>query len=149
MDKLKQKFFTGCSEKKYGSGKGKKVWEDWEFFAEYAFNKSHATCYSYLAYQTAYLKAHYPAEYMSAVLSRNLNDIKKITIFIDECKRMGLSILGPDVNESHLKFNVNKTGNLRFGLAAIKGVGEAAAMNIIEERQINGNYKVFSILLKG
>ena len=103
-----------------------KIWKDWEAFASYAFNKSHSTCYAYIAYQTAYLKAHYPAEYMAAVLSNNMNDIKQVTFFMEECKRMGLDVLGPDVNESYYKFAVNKDGAVRFGMGAIKGVGRAA-----------------------
>jgi DNA polymerase-3 subunit alpha len=98
-----------------------KIWSDWEAFAQYAFNKSHSTCYALVAYQTGYLKANYPAEYMAAVLSRNISDIKKITTFMDETRRMGMDVLGPDVNESNVKFTVNKDGNVRFGLGAIKG----------------------------
>jgi len=141
MDENKAIFFEGCKKNNYDEKKVAKIWEDWEKFAEYAFNKSHSTCYSYISFQTAYLKAHYPAEFMGAVLSRNLSDIKKITIFMDECKRMGINVLGPDVNESYLKFNVNKNGDIRFGLAAIKGMGEMAAELIIKEREKNGLYK--------
>ncbi|MFG5858094.1 DNA polymerase III subunit alpha, partial [Dysgonomonas sp. Shenzhen-Wh21] len=118
-----------------------KIWADWEKFASYAFNKSHATCYSWVAYQTAWLKANYPSEYMAAVLSRNLSNITEITKFMDECKAMNLNVFGPDVNESYLKFSVNKEGDIRFGLAAVKGVGEGAVMNIIEERRNNGPFK--------
>lgn len=118
-----------------------KIWTDWEAFAQYAFNKSHSTCYAYVAYQTGYLKANYPAEFMAAVLSRNLTNIDKISIFMDECKRMGMKVLVPDVNESKIDFGVNKKDEIRFGLGAIKGVGEAASLNIIEERQKNGPYK--------
>jgi len=141
MDKLKAKFVEGCKTNGFDVKVINKIWNDWEAFAEYAFNKSHSTCYAYVSYQTAYLKAHYPAEFMAAVLSRNIADIKKITIFMDECRRMGSSVLGPDVNESKLKFTVNKNGDIRFGLGAIKGVGENAVIKIIEERKENGNYK--------
>ncbi len=138
MDDLKEKFVEGCLKNGYSDKVIQKIWTDWEAFAQYAFNKSHSTCYAYVSYQTAYLKAHYPAEFMSAVLSRNLNDIKKITFFMEECRRMGLHVLVPDINESHARFNVNKAGNIRFGLAAIKGLGESAVNHIIEERQKNG-----------
>ena len=141
MDDLKEKFIEGCKKNGYSEDIVKKIWKDWEAFAQYAFNKSHSTCYAYVSYQTAYLKAHYPAEFMAAVLSRNLNDIKKITFFMDECKRMGLKVLVPDINESYAKFTVNKSGDIRFGLAAIKGVGEAAVDHIIEERSKNGPFK--------
>ena len=106
-----------------------KIWSDWEKFASYAFNKSHATCYSWVAYQTAYLKANFPSEYMAAVLSRSLSNITDITKFMDECKAMGIQVLGPDVNESILKFSVDKNKNIRFGLGAVKGVGESAVQN--------------------
>lgn len=141
MDELKVKFLDGCEGNGLDRKICEKVWGDWEAFAKYAFNKSHATCYSYISYQTAYLKAHYPAEFMSAVLSRNMSDIKKVTFFMEECKRMGMAVLGPSVNESHLRFTVNAQGNIRFGMEAIKGVGESAVEAIIEERNINGNYK--------
>jgi len=118
-----------------------RIWTDWEAFAQYAFNKSHSTCYALIAYQTGYLKAHFPAEFMAAVLSRNISDIKKITTFMDETRRMGMDVLGPDVNESYVKFTVNKDGNIRFGLGAIKGVGESAVLQLIEEREPNGLYK--------
>ena len=118
-----------------------KIWEDWRAFASYAFNKSHATCYSWVAYQTAYLKANYPSQYMAAVMSRSLADIKSITKFMDECKSMGIRTLGPDVNESRHKFSVNSTGSIRFGMGAIKGVGENAVAAIIDEREKNGLYK--------
>ena len=117
-----------------------KIWLDWEAFAQYAFNKSHSVCYAYIAYQTGYLKAHHPAEFMASVLSRNLSDIDKVTIFMDECKRMRLPVLGPDVNESYLRFTVNKDGAIRFGMAAVKGVGEAAVEDIINERA-KGEFK--------
>ena len=113
---------------------------DWEAFAQYAFNKSHSTCYAYISYQTAYLKAHYPAQFMAAVLSRNISDIKKVTIFMDETRRMGMEVLGPDINESYVKFTVNNEGNIRFGLGAIKGVGESAIKGLIEERDANGPF---------
>ena len=118
-----------------------KIWKDWEAFASYAFNKSHSTCYAWIAYQTAYLKAHYPAEYMAAVLSNNMNDIKQVTFFMEECKRMKLDVLGPDVNESYYKFSVNKDGAVRFGMGAIKGVGHGAVMTIVENRKKDGHYK--------
>ena len=111
-----------------------KVWKDWEAFASYAFNKSHSTCYAWVAYQTAYLKANYPAEYMASVLSNNMNDIKQVTLFMEECRRMGLAVLGPDVNESAYKFRVNNAGAIRFGLGAMKGVGGAAVNSIVENR---------------
>ncbi len=141
MDELKEKFVKGCEKNGYEISKVEKIWLDWEAFAQYAFNKSHSTCYAYISYQTAYLKAHYPSEFMAAVLSRNLSDIKKITIFMDECKRMGIQVLGPDVNESHYKFSVQSNGDIRFGLGAIKGVGENAVANIIEVRNTSGKYK--------
>jgi DNA polymerase-3 subunit alpha len=141
MAELQVKFVEGCAKNGIKEQTVMKIWKDWEAFAEYAFNKSHSTCYSLVSYQTAWLKAHYPAEFMSAVLSRNLTDIKKITTFMDECKRMKLKVAGPDVNESHLKFSVGKRKTIRFGLAAIKGVGEAAALCIINERKENGPYE--------
>ncbi len=141
MEKMKFLFFSGCENNGYPKEKVKKVWEDWEAFAKYAFNKSHATCYAYVSYQTAYLKAHYPAEFMAAVLSRNLNNIDKITFFIKDAERMGIKVLGPDINESSLSFTVNKEGIIRFGLAAIKGVGGAAVDEIIKEREKNGHFK--------
>ncbi len=141
MDEMKLKFQEGCSKKGYDAEIVNKIWSDWEAFAQYAFNKSHSTCYALIAYQTGNLKANYPAEYMAAVLSRNISDIKKITTFMDETRRMGMEVLGPDVNESNLKFTVNKDGNIRFGLGAIKGVGESAVLQLIEEREINGLYK--------
>lgn len=141
MDEMKELFLEGCLKNGHKEEAVLKVWMDWEAFAQYAFNKSHSTCYALIAYQTAYLKAHYPAEFMASVLSRNINDIKKITVFMDECKRMGISVLGPDVNESHLKFTVNKDGHIRFGLGAIKGMGENAVSKIIEERNTGGTFK--------
>jgi DNA polymerase-3 subunit alpha len=141
MDEMKIKFLEGCSKNGYDETIINKIWSDWEAFAQYAFNKSHSTCYALVAYQTGYLKANYPAEFMAAVLSRNISDIKKITTFMDETRRMGMEVLGPDVNESYVKFTVNKAGNIRFGLGAIKGVGENAVIHLIEERDQNGNYK--------
>ena len=141
MDELKGKFVEGCQKNGYSEEVINKIWADWEAFAEYAFNKSHSTCYAYVSYQTAYLKAHHPAEFMAAVLSRNFADIKKISLFMDECRRMGIAVLGPDVNESNVKFTVNKKGNIRFGLGAIKGVGESAVAKIIEERKTRGFFK--------
>ena len=140
MDELKEKFLEGCAKNGIQQREADKVWTDWEAFAQYAFNKSHSTCYAQVSYQTAWLKAHYPAEFMAAVLSRNINDIKKITQFMNECRRMGLSVLGPDVNESRIKFAVNTEGNIRFGLGAIKGLGESAASRIIHEMNKNGAY---------
>lgn len=141
MDEMKEKFLSGCQENGYELTIVEKIWADWEAFAQYAFNKSHSTCYALVSYQTAYLKAHYPAEFMAAVLSRNINDIKKISFFMDECRRMNIEVLGPDINESNVKFTVNQKGNIRFGLSAIKGVGENAVNMIIEERRKNGLYK--------
>jgi len=140
MEELKEKFFSGGESNGHKRKVLEKIWGDWEKFASYAFNKSHATCYSWVAYQTAFLKANYPSEYMAAVLSRNLSNIKEITKSMDECRAMGLQVLGPDVNESHRKFGVNKKGDIRFGLVAVKGVGEGAVQNIIEEREKNGPY---------
>ncbi|NOY38476.1 MAG: DNA polymerase III subunit alpha [Chlorobi bacterium] len=140
MDNMRSKFIAGAKKKGYDEKVILKIWHDWESFAKYAFNKSHATSYAYLSYQTAYLKAYYPAEFMAAVLSRNISDIKKITKLINETRRMGISILGPDINESEVIFTVNKAGNIRFGLNAIKGVGEQAAIEIIREREKNGLY---------
>lgn len=141
MNALKEKFIAGGTKNGHNKKTLDKIWADWEKFASYAFNKSHATCYSWVAYQTAWLKANYPSEYMAAVLSRNLSNITEITKFMDECKAMGINVLGPDVNESLLKFSVNKEGDVRFGLAAVKGVGESAVNNIVEERRKNGPFK--------
>jgi DNA polymerase-3 subunit alpha len=138
MEKLQEKFFAGCAANGHNEKITKKLWDDWKSFAEYAFNKSHATCYSYISYQTAYLKAHYPQEFMAAVLSHNLNNVEDLTFFIDECTRMGIKVLGPSVNESRNNFFVNKHGEIRFGLSAIKGVGETATEEIIRERTENG-----------
>jgi len=140
LDELKPKFIEGGKSNGHDPQVLEKIWGDWEKFASYAFNKSHATCYSWVAYQTAYLKAHYPSEYMAAVLSRNISDITEITKFMDECKAMGIKVLSPDINESNLKFTVNKEGNIRFGLGAVKGVGENAVKAIVDEREKNGIY---------
>ncbi|WP_299051525.1 DNA polymerase III subunit alpha [uncultured Polaribacter sp.] len=140
LDKMKPKFVEQAAANGHDTDKLEKIWKDWEAFASYAFNKSHSTCYAWIAYQTAYLKAHYPAEYMASVLSNNMNDIKSVSFFMEECKRMGLAVLGPDINESFLKFSVNKDGAVRFGMAAVKGVGAAAVRAIIKERTENGNY---------
>ncbi|MBK8881440.1 MAG: DNA polymerase III subunit alpha [Bacteroidales bacterium] len=140
MDEMKLKFQEGCKRNGHDENIANKIWSDWEAFAQYAFNKSHSTCYALVAFQTGYLKANYPAEYMAAVLSRNISDIKKITTFMDETRRMGMDVLGPDVNESNVMFTVNKAGNVRFGLVAIKGVGESAVLQLIEEREKNGVY---------
>ena len=147
MDKLETLFYEGGTKNGHSKETLNKIWEDWKKFASYAFNKSHATCYSWVAFQTAYLKAHYPAEYLAAVMSRNLANIAEITKFMDECRSMGIRTLGPDVNESRLKFSVNKKGEIRFGLAAIKGMGDAAAQAIISERETNGPFKdVFDVV---
>ena len=140
LEKLKPKFIEGGKANNHPEDILEKIWKDWEAFAAYAFNKSHSTCYAYIAYQTAYLKAHYPAEFMAAVLSNNMNDIKQVTFFMEECKRAGIPVLGPDINESFYKFAVNKDGAVRFGMGAIKGVGASAVEAIVEERKKNGNY---------
>jgi DNA polymerase-3 subunit alpha len=140
LDKMKKQFVDGASAKGHPADKLEKIWTDWEAFAQYAFNKSHSTCYAYVAYQTAYLKAHYPAEYMSAVLN-NAGAIEKITFFMEECKRMGIKVLGPDINESQIGFAPNKKGEIRFGLGGLKGVGEAALESIIDERNKRGTFK--------
>ena len=141
LDKMKPKFIEQASANGHDAKVLEKVWKDWEAFASYAFNKSHSTCYAWIAYQTAYLKAHYPAEYMAAVLSNNMNDIKQVTFFMEECKRMKLPVLGPDVNESFYKFSVNKDNAVRFGMGAIKGVGQGAVITIVENRKKDGHYK--------
>lgn len=141
LDHMKPKFIEGGRKNGHDPKVLEKIWTDWEKFASYAFNKSHATCYSWVAYQTAYLKANYPSEYMAAVMSRSLSNITDITKLMDECKAMGIQVLGPDVNESNLKFTVNKHGDIRFGLGAVKGVGEAAVQSIMDERRANGPYK--------
>ena len=141
LDKMKPKFINGCKERGHDEKICDKIWGDWEAFASYAFNKSHSTCYAYVAYQTGYLKAHYPSEFMAALLSRNLADIKQLTLYMNECKRMGIRVLGPDINESMRTFSSNKAGDVRFGLGAVKGVGEAAVESIIAERNANGRFK--------
>src|SRR5690554_2409549 len=140
LDKMKPQFLEQAAARGHDKEKLDKIWKDWEAFASYAFNKSHSTCYAWIAYQTAYLKAHYPAEYMAAVLSNNMNDIKGVSFFMEECRRMGLKVLGPDVNESFHKFTVNDEGAVRFGMGAIKGVGSCAVATIVEHRK-DGKYK--------
>jgi len=141
LNKKKTMFMEGCEKNGHDLKICEKIWTDWEAFASYAFNKSHSTCYAIVAYQTAFLKAHYTAEFMASTLTHNLSDIKKITFFIDECKRMSVKVLGPDVNESVIDFSVNKKGEIRFGMAAVKGVGEVAALAIIDERDQNGPFR--------
>ena len=148
LDKMKPKFVAQAAANGHDAEKLEKIWKDWEAFASYAFNKSHSTCYAWIAYQTAYLKAHYPAEYMASVLSNNMNDIKSVSFFMEECKRMGLAVLGPDLNESYLKFSVNDEGAVRFGMAAVKGVGAGAVRAIIKERKENGNFNSIFDLAK-
>nr|WP_321221827.1 DNA polymerase III subunit alpha [uncultured Psychroserpens sp.] len=148
LDKMKPKFIEQASAKGHDAKILEKVWKDWEAFASYAFNKSHSTCYAWIAYQTAYLKAHYPAEYMAAVLSNNMNDIKQVTFFMEECKRMRMDVLGPDVNESYYKFSVNQDGAVRFGMGAIKGVGHGAVKTIVANRKEKGHYKSIFDLAK-
>ncbi|WP_417619704.1 DNA polymerase III subunit alpha [Oceanihabitans sediminis] len=147
LDKMKPKFIEQAAANGHDEKKLEKIWKDWEAFASYAFNKSHSTCYAWIAYQTAYLKAHYPAEYMAAVLSNNMNDIKSVTFFMEECKRMRLDVLGPDVNESFYKFSVNQDNAVRFGMGAIKGVGQGAVRTIVENRK-DGPYKSIFDLAK-
>ena len=141
VDAMKPKFIEGGKKNGHDPKILDKIWADWEKFASYAFNKSHAACYSWVAYQTAYMKANYPAEFMAAIMTRRRDQITEITKLMDECKQMGIATLGPDVNESYLKFGVNKKGEIRFGLAAIKGMGDGAAEAIIREREENGPYK--------
>ncbi|WP_228850317.1 DNA polymerase III subunit alpha [Aegicerativicinus sediminis] len=148
LEKLKPKFLDGGEANGHPRDVLEKIWKDWEAFASYAFNKSHSTCYAWIAYQTAYLKAHYPAEYMAAVLSNNMNDIKQVTFFMEECKRMKLNVLGPDVNESYYKFSVNKDNAVRFGMGAIKGVGHGAVKTITENRKKDGPYRSIFDLTK-
>jgi len=147
LDKMKGQFISGATQKGFGEITLEKIWKDWEAFAQYAFNKSHSTCYAFVAYQTAYLKSHYPAEYMAAVLN-NAGSIEKITFFMEECKRMGIKVLGPDINESKKGFAVNKKGEIRFGLGGLKGVGEAAVENIIDEREKNGSFTSLFDMIK-
>ena len=147
LDKMKPKFISQAAAKGHAEDKLEKIWKDWEAFAEYAFNKSHSTCYAWIAYQTAYLKANYPAEYMAAVLSNNMSDIKQVSFFMEECKRMGLQVLGPDLNESFYKFTVNENYAVRFGIGAVKGVGMAAVQTIVDNRK-DGKYKSIFDLTK-
>ncbi len=148
LQKLKPKFIEGGESNNHPKEVLNKIWKDWEAFASYAFNKSHSTCYAWIGYQTAYLKAHYPAEYMAAVLSNNMNDIKQVTFFMEECKRMGIKVLGPDVNESFYKFNVNDENAIRFGMGAIKGVGKGAVETIIEHRRDSPYESIFDLVKK-
>ncbi|GAA0876489.1 DNA polymerase III subunit alpha [Wandonia haliotis] len=141
LAKMKPKFVEQAKGNGHPEDKLEKIWRDWEAFASYAFNKSHSTCYAWIAYQTAYLKANYPAEYMASVLSNNMNDISKVTFFMEECRRSGIPVLGPDVNESQYKFVVNQEGAIRFGMGAIKGVGSAPIMSIVQNREENGPYR--------
>ena len=145
LDKMKPKFISQAVAKGHAEDKLEKIWKDWEAFAEYAFNKSHSTCYAWIAYQTAYLKANYPAEYMAAVLSNNMSDIKQVSFFMEECKRMGLKVLGPDVNESFYKFTVNDDYAVRFGIGAVKGVGMAAVETIVENRKTEKYKSIFDL----
>lgn len=147
LDKMKKQFIEGATKNNHPAQILEKIWADWEAFAQYAFNKSHSTCYAYVAYQTAYLKAHYPSEFMAAVLN-NSGSLEKITFFMEECKRMGLKVLGPDINESLKGFAVNKKGEIRFGLGGLKGVGEAAVESIIAEREKNGPYATIFEMIK-
>jgi DNA polymerase-3 subunit alpha len=147
LDKMKGKFLEGTSAKGLDPKVCTKVWTDWEAFAQYAFNKSHSTCYAFVAYQTAWLKANYPSEFMASVLTHSGGQIDKITFFMEECRRMGIKVLGPDVNESHYQFSVNKAGHIRFGLGAVKGVGEGAVEALVNDRQENGPYaSVFDLM---
>jgi DNA polymerase-3 subunit alpha len=149
LNKMKPQFLSQGDERGHDTEILEKIWKDWEKFASYAFNKSHSTCYALIAYQTAYLKSHYPAEYMAAVLSNNMNDIKTVTFFMEECNRMGLKVLGPDVNESWYKFAVNKKGEIRFGLGALKGVGHGPVKNIVDVRKEKGKFfSVFDFVKK-
>jgi DNA polymerase-3 subunit alpha len=145
LNKLKPKFLDGGESNGHSREILEKIWKDWEAFASYAFNKSHSTCYALIAYQTAYLKSHYPAEYMAAVLSNNMNDIKQVSFFMEECKRMSISVLGPDVNESYYKFTVNDNNAIRFGMGAVKGVGSGAVNSIIEGRQEKKYNSIFDL----
>lgn len=141
LDKMKDQFIAGCKSNGHDERVAEKIWKDWEAFAQYAFNKSHSTCYSLVAYQTAYLKANYPAEYMAAVLTHSQNNLDKVTFFIEECRKQNIEVLGPHINESGVFFEVNKNGEIRFGLGAIKGAGEAAVESIIKERENKGPFK--------
>ena len=148
LDGLKEEFFQGCKVRNHDLEKIEKIWKDWEAFASYAFNKSHSTCYSYISFQTAYLKAHYPEEFMASLLTHHMNDLSKLSKYMDECKRMGICVLGPDLNESWIDYSVNDENDVRFGLGAIKGVGSIAAKSIIKERSQNGYYKNFIDFIK-
>jgi DNA polymerase-3 subunit alpha len=148
LDKMKPKFVEQAAAKGHDATILEKIWKDWEAFASYAFNKSHSTCYAWIAYQTAYLKAHYPAEYMAAVLSNNMNDIKQVSFFMEECKRMGLEVLGPDVNESYYKFTVNENYAIRFGIGAVKGVGANAVETIVQKRKDAPYKSIFDVAKK-
>ena len=148
LNKLKPKFLDGGESNGYSREVLEKIWKDWEAFASYAFNKSHSTCYALIAYQTAYLKAHYPAEYMAAVLSNNMNDIKQVSFFMEECKRMNIKVLGPDVNESFYKFTVNDNNEIRFGMGAVKGLGRGAVKSIIEGRKEKKYASIFDMTKK-
>ncbi|MFZ1806734.1 MAG: DNA polymerase III subunit alpha [Cyclobacteriaceae bacterium] len=141
LDKMKDQFIAGCKSNGHDERVAEKIWKDWEAFAQYAFNKSHSTCYSLVAYQTAYLKANYPADYMAAVLTHSQNNLDKVTFFIEECRKQNIEVLGPHINESGVFFEVNKNGEIRFGLGAIKGAGEAAVESIIKERESKGHFK--------
>ena len=140
LNKMESQFMDGAAKKGHPKDKLTKIWNDWKAFAQYAFNKSHSTCYAFVAYQTAYLKAHYPSEYMAAVLN-NQNNMEKITFFMEEWRRMGVQVLGPDINESAMAFAVNNKGQVRFGLTGVKGVGEKAVESIIDERRERGPYE--------
>ena len=149
IDEMWPKFKQGCIDQGYRDVKIiEKIWKDWEAFASYAFNKSHSTCYAFVAFQTAFLKAHYPAEFMASVLNHNKSDMDKINLYLRECKRMGIEVLGPDINESNIKFGVNKDGNIRFGLSALKGVGEGPVGELVREREENGDYEGFFDMMK-
>ena len=145
LDKMKSQFIDNAKKKGFGEYTLEKIWTDWEAFAQYAFNKSHSTCYAYVAYQTAYLKSHYPAEYMAAVLN-HAGAIEKITFFMEECKRMGIKVLGPDINESKKGFAVNQNGEIRFGLGGLKGCGEAASKILLKKEKRTAYLKTFLIL---
>jgi len=148
IDEMWPKFVEGCKANGHEGKVVEKIWKDWEAFASYAFNKSHSTCYAFIAFQTAYLKAHYPAEFMASVLTHNRSDISKVTFFLRECKRMNLTVLGPDINESYSDFSVNKEGAVRFGMSALKGVGEGPVGAILEERKANGPFESIYDMLK-
>ncbi len=141
LDKMKDKFVTGCKKLNHQPEICEKIWTDWEAFAQYAFNKSHSTCYSLIAYHTAYLKANFPAEYMAAVLTHSQSNLESVTFFIEECRSLGIKVLGPHVNESGVYFAVNNNGEIRFGLGAIKGAGDAAVEAIIQEREVRGPFR--------